>query len=50
MLELQFRDNGAVWQYANIPADIYSRFISAESKGNFFVTHIKGHYPEQRIS
>jgi hypothetical protein len=48
-LELQFRDNGVVWQYYNIPKKVYRQFKKAESLGNFFVTRIKGHYPEAKV-
>jgi hypothetical protein len=49
ILEVQFREKGVVWQYLNLPKRIYNRFRKAASLGNFFVTHIKGRYPEQRV-
>ncbi len=49
ILELEFRDSGGVWQYFGITSVIYKKFISSDSLGNFFVTKIKGRYPELRI-
>lgn len=48
VLELEFKDNGAVWQYFKLPKSVYNKFIHAESLGNYFVTHIKGKYPEEQ--
>lgn len=49
ILELEFRENGGVWQYFGFPLSTYKRFINAESLGNFFVTRIKGKYPELKV-
>jgi KTSC domain len=49
ILELEFRDNGGVWQYFKLPLSIYKRFINSESLGNYFVTRIKGRYREMKI-
>lgn len=49
ILELKFKDDG-VWQYFSFPPAAYKKFNSAESLGNFFVTKIKGKYPEIKVS
>jgi hypothetical protein len=49
MLELEFRDNGGVWQYFDLPVPVYNKFIQADSLGNFFVTRIKGKYREEKV-
>lgn len=49
ILELEFRDNGGVWQYFNFKQASYKKFVNAESLGNFFVTRIKGKYPEEKV-
>jgi hypothetical protein len=49
ILELEFRDNGGVWQYFNFKPAAYKKFMNAESLGNFFVTRIKGKYDEEKV-
>ena len=48
ILELKFKDDG-VWQYFSFPPSAYKRFSHADSLGNYFVTKIKGKYPEIRV-
>jgi hypothetical protein len=50
ILELEFRDNGGVWQYFRLPVSVYRKFINAESLGNYFVTKIKGKYREMKVA
>ncbi|HXB10798.1 MAG TPA: KTSC domain-containing protein [Bacteroidia bacterium] len=49
ILELEFRENGGVWQYFKLPLSVYRRFINSESLGNYFVTKIKGKYREMKV-
>jgi hypothetical protein len=49
ILELEFRDNGGVWQYFGFTPSAYKKFIQSASLGNFFVTKVKGKYPELKI-
>lgn len=49
ILELEFRENGGVWQYFGFPLSAYNKFISSDSLGHFFVTRIKGKYPELKV-
>ena len=35
------RVGGSVYQYDNVPAEIYAEFCAAESKGAYFGSHIK---------
>jgi hypothetical protein len=46
ILELEFRDNGSVWQYYAFPPLAYKKFINSESLGNFFATRIRNKYHE----
>ncbi|RVU02030.1 KTSC domain-containing protein [Mucilaginibacter limnophilus] len=50
ILELEFRDNGGVWQYLKLPPAFYKKFRQAESLGRFFVKKIKGKYEEVRVA
>jgi hypothetical protein len=49
ILELEFLDNGSVWQYHAFPPLAYNKFINAESRGHFFITRIRNKYHEVQI-
>ncbi|QXV65334.1 KTSC domain-containing protein [Mucilaginibacter achroorhodeus] len=49
ILELEFREHSDVWQYFGIRPSTYKKFISSESLGKYFVTRIKGKYPELKL-
>jgi len=49
ILELEFRENGGVWQYFNFKPAAYKKFVNSQSLGNFFVNRIKGKYDEERV-
>ncbi|OOQ58208.1 KTSC domain-containing protein [Mucilaginibacter pedocola] len=48
-LELEFKENSGVWQYFNFKPAVLKKFLRSVSLGNFFVTHIKGKYREERV-
>jgi hypothetical protein len=48
-LDLEFREPGINYRYFNVPADVYTRLINAESKGSYFNTHIRNRFPYQRL-
>lgn len=48
ILEVMFY-GGRTYQYANIPENVYSELISAESIGGYFNTHIRDQYPHAKI-
>jgi hypothetical protein len=43
LLEITF-PNGKVYQYISVPKDKWHDLKSAESAGQYFSKHIKGHY------
>jgi hypothetical protein len=43
VLEVRFV-TGRVYQYLNVPEDVFEKLMRAESKGIFFNAHIRGHY------
>lgn len=47
ILEIEFR-SGEVWQYHNVPENVYDEMISG-SIGKYFQSHIKGQYPESPV-
>lgn len=48
-LEIEFKSNGAVWQYYDFPESIFHEFSNSGSIGKFFLTYIKGQYSENRV-
>jgi KTSC domain len=48
-LEMEFQD-GAIWQYLNVPELEYPRLIGSRSLGSYARDLIIGQYPEVRIS
>lgn len=47
-LEVEFQ-NGSVYQYYNVPENIYNEFMKAPSKGVFLNTYIRTQYPYSRV-
>lgn len=43
-LEVEFLE-GEVYQYYNVPEDIYDQLMRADSLGQFFNTYIRNEYP-----
>lgn len=48
ILEIEFND-GAIWQYFDVPESAYYEMKSAGSCGKFFHANIKGKYAESRV-
>jgi hypothetical protein len=42
-LEIRF-NNGSVYQYMDVPRDVYEELQASESKGKFFHSHIRNSY------
>ncbi len=49
VLEVEFRENDAVWQYLKVGKRQYKEFMNSDSLGNYFSTKIKGKHPERRV-
>lgn len=47
-LEIEFL-NGTVYQYYNVPKNIYDQLMQEGSKGKFLNTYIKNAYPYSRV-
>lgn len=43
VLEVRF-NNGGVYRYFEVPAQLYRQLLAAESKGRFFNAHIRDDY------
>lgn len=44
-LRVLFRKTGAVYDYSDVPAEVFDGLMQAESKGRYLVENVKGHYP-----
>lgn len=47
-LEIEFADGG-VYQYDNVPANIYSALIDSASVGKAFYAMVKGKYGHRKV-
>jgi len=47
-LEIEFK-NGSVYQYYEVPLDVYEGLMKAPSHGKFFHAHIRNVYRYKRI-
>lgn len=47
-LEVEFL-SGSVYQYYNVPENMYDQLIKASSKGRFLHIYIKDAYPYSRV-
>lgn len=48
VLEIRF-ESGRIYQYYDVPEDIYEGMLAAESKGKYFNSHIRGKFAYQEI-
>lgn len=47
-LEVEFI-NGTIYQYYNVPLNLYEQLMQEGSKGRFLNTYIKNAYPYSRV-
>ena len=50
ILYLRFRNTGDVYRYFDFPPNNYQAFLSAESKGRHFRSHIRDHFRYERMA
>ncbi len=48
VLELRF-ESGRIYQYYNVPEDVFEGMLSADSKGRYFNAHVRGKYDFREI-
>jgi hypothetical protein len=48
VLEIQF-ESGRVYQYYDVPEEVFQGMLSADSKGKYFNAHIRGKYQYREI-
>jgi hypothetical protein len=49
-LYLRFRKTGDVYRYFEFPVTEYSAFLDAESRGRFFLAHIRDRFRFERMA
>lgn len=47
-LEIEFKSNGAVWQYYDVPESVFNEMMNG-SIGKYFHANIKGQYTESQV-
>lgn len=50
ILYLRFRKTGDVYRYLEFPAAEYQAFLDADSKGRFFLAHIRNVFRYERMA
>ena len=50
VLYLRFRKTGDVYRYFDVTTREYQDFLAAESKGRFFLAHIRDHFRYERMA
>ena len=50
ILYLRFRTGGDVYRYFDVTATEYQDFLDAESRGRFFLAHIRDHFRYERMA
>jgi hypothetical protein len=48
-LEIEFKSDGAVWQYFDFPEHMWLEFDQAESQGKYWHNSIKNRFREARV-
>jgi hypothetical protein len=47
-LELEFH-SGSVYEYSEVPPEVFQGLMEAPSKGRYFANEIRGQYPSTRV-
>lgn len=42
--------SGLIYEYRDVPAEVYTSLKTSKTKGIYFNQHIKGHYPFQKVA
>ena len=49
ILEIEFH-HGGIYQYFDVPSQIYANLLSASSKGQYHASYVKNRYIFKRVS
>jgi hypothetical protein len=50
ILYLRFKSTGDVYRYFDVPPAAFEEFLQAESKGRYFLAHIRDHFRYERMA
>jgi hypothetical protein len=50
ILEIEFKSNGVIWQYNDVPDYVYQEMLNSDSTGKYFHQNIKDHYLGNRVA
>ena len=48
LLELEFRD-GTLHRFFHVPLSCFQQLLASDSKGGYFNSNIRNHFPHQRV-
>jgi hypothetical protein len=48
-LEVEFKKGGAIWQYYDVPENVWHEFQSASSQGQFFLSNIRDCFRASKV-
>ena len=48
-LEIEFKSDGAIWQYFDFPDHMWHEFLTCESQGKYWHANIKKRFAEARV-
>jgi hypothetical protein len=48
-LQVEF-NSGVIYQYYDVPAEVYERLIAADSHGRYFNAHVRDQYRYDRMT
>lgn len=49
LLEVEFKESGDVYQYLEVPSEVYEGLLASESRGRYLNTSIKGVFEYRRV-
>lgn len=49
ILYLRFQ-SGEIYRYFTFPAELYQEFLDADSRGRYFLSYIRNHFPYERLT
>lgn len=47
-LEIEFKSNGQIWQYFDVPENVYHEMMNG-SIGSYFIANIRGKYQDAHV-